>query len=232
MDTDNRTRPPYVAYATFKNFLGSLKAGAIPSRIDRSLMPGMAGSVQSYMMYALRFFGLIDEKDAPTDQLEALVNSEGGERKAKWKEMFTKAYAPILGNLDLTRATSAMLNEQFVANGVAGDTARKAYSFFTAGAQEAEIPMADSIKKARLSSSRTRKTRRKPNGTLPLEEIEDEFEEKPDGGTGERSKVFTLLLDSKGDRQFKVNAPASVTSAELERIKNWLGFQLIVEDKK
>jgi hypothetical protein len=147
MDTDTtKTRPPYVAYLTFKNFLGSLKAGAIPSRIDRSLMPGMAGSVQSYLMYALRFFGLIDDKDAPTDALEALVSSEGEKRKELWKELFDKAYAPIIGDLDLTRATSALLNEKFLANGVAGETARKAYSFFTGWAQEAEIPMADSIK--------------------------------------------------------------------------------------
>jgi hypothetical protein len=219
-----------VAYATFKNFLGSLKAGAIPSRIDRSLMPGMAGSVQSYLMYALRFFGLIDEKDAPKDELESLVSSEDDDRKALWKEMFTKAYAPILGDLDLTRATSAMLNEKFLQHGVAGETARKAYSFFTAGAQEAEIPMGDSIKKSRLSSGR--RSKRKQNGKSNEEES-DIFGEKKGDSTPEAvlAKPAVLLLDGEGKRLVRLQAPPTVTKAELNRIQQWLKFQLIVEDK-
>jgi hypothetical protein len=235
METDNgKTRPPYVAYATFKNFLGSLKAGAIPSRIDRSLMPGMAGSVQSYVMYALRFFGLIDDKDAPTDKLEALVASEGEARKELWKELFAKAYAPIIGELDLTRATSAMLNEKFLANGVAGETARKAYSFFTAWAQEAEIPMAESIRKARVPSGgggSNRKARRKAKGGEPAgDDDEDEFGEKKNESTeAVLAKPAVLLLDGEGKRLVRFQAPATVSKAELSRIQQWLKFQLIVE---
>src|SRR5438552_325922 len=127
METENKIKPPYVAYTTFKNFLGSLKAGTIPSRIDRSLMIGLSGSSQSFLMNALRFFRLVDAADAPTDALESLVNSDGEERKKAWKGVFQKAYGPMLGDLDLARATSALLNEKLLANGVAGETARKAF---------------------------------------------------------------------------------------------------------
>jgi hypothetical protein len=192
-------------------------------------MPGMAGSVQSYVIVTLRFFGLIDDKDAPTDKLEELVNSEGEDRKAKWREIFMKAYSPLLGDLDLTRATSAMLKEKLTANGLAGDTARKAYSFFTAGAQEAEIPMAESVKKARLSSG-SRKIRRKGNGK-PDEEDRDPFEDgKPESKEAILAKPAVLLLDGDGTRLVRLQAPPTVSKAELNRIQQWLKFQLIVKE--
>lgn len=46
----------------------------------------------------------------------------------------------------------------------------------------------------------------------------------------EESQVQTLFLDNKRKRKITIKAPFTVTTAELERIKSWLGFQLIIED--
>lgn len=46
----------------------------------------------------------------------------------------------------------------------------------------------------------------------------------------EESQVQTLYLDNKRKRKITIKAPFSVTKEELERIRAWLGFQLIVEE--
>ena len=51
------------------------------------------------------------------------------------------------------------------------------------------------------------------------------------GGNGkEKTRTYTLPLEN--DRSFKVNGPETISKSELERIKNWLSFQFIVEDEK
>jgi hypothetical protein len=42
---------------------------------------------------------------------------------------------------------------------------------------------------------------------------------------------YTLVLDGKTKRKVVVQAPHSITAKELERIRAWLGFQLIVEEE-
>ncbi len=41
---------------------------------------------------------------------------------------------------------------------------------------------------------------------------------------------YTLVLDPKTKRKVVIEAPHTVTSKELERIRAWLGVQLIIED--
>jgi hypothetical protein len=58
------------------------------------------------------------------------------------------------------------------------------------------------------------------------------------GGNGdelendEESQIQTLYLDNKRKRKITMKAPFTVTKEELERIRAWLGFQLIVEEAK
>ncbi len=48
--------------------------------------------------------------------------------------------------------------------------------------------------------------------------------------TDEEIQTQTLYLDSKRKRRITIKAPLTVTKDELERIRAWLGFQLIVEE--
>lgn len=45
------------------------------------------------------------------------------------------------------------------------------------------------------------------------------------------SHPSVLFLDPAGERRIELYAPASVTKSELERIQQWLGFQLIVSEE-
>jgi hypothetical protein len=160
MNEETKIKPPYVSYATFKNFLASVK-DLIPARIDSThpFMVGQSGSAQSFLMSALRFFGLVDGK-VPTERLKKFAQSEGEERKELWKTMFSEAYRPVLGDLDLTTATAGMIHDKFREQDLTGDTINKCFSFFIAGAEEAGIPLAKHLKAGARTGGGPRKPRK------------------------------------------------------------------------
>jgi hypothetical protein len=235
MNEDNQAKPPpYLSFTTLKNFLASLKNGAIPARIDKTLMVGQSGATQSYLMSSLRFFDLIDANGAPRPELKTLVMSEGDERKKIWKPIFEKGYEPIIGDLNLETATVGMLHEKFSAQGLAGETVKKCHSFFAAAAKEAGIPLAPQLEPNARGSGAGGRRRKKVSPTvakLNITDVDDFTDPNPSDST-RKDKVSTLLLDSKGEREVKVKAPLSITKAELDRIQKWLSFQLIVEDQE
>ena len=137
--------PPYVAYKTFINFINGLKQG-IPSRIDKSIMR-LSGAAQSQLIYALRFFDLIEADGKPKESLTRLVNSEGAERKKLLKEMVSRSYDFVFSSgLDLNAVTSKQVEELFGEHGVLGETARKAISLFLLFAKETEIKLSPHLK--------------------------------------------------------------------------------------
>jgi hypothetical protein len=156
-------KPPYLPYSTFKNFLASLKAGAIPSRIDKSLLDRYSGSVQSWLISALKFFDFTDDSGKPLPALESFIESEEQDRKKAWREIFDKAYGPLISGLDLARATPGELSERFAAQGLSGETLGKCHSFFAAAAEDAGVVLADHLK-VRAKSSGPRKSRKGRNG--------------------------------------------------------------------
>lgn len=184
-------KPPYLPYTTFKNFLASLKAGAIPSRIDKSLLDRYSGSIQSWLISALKFFSLTDETGKPLATLESYVESEEQDRKKAWKDIFTKAYSPLISGLDLSRATPGELSERFAAQGLSGETLGKCHSFFAAAAEDAEIPLADHLK-VRPKPSGPRKSRKNRNGGVPGESLP---EPPPSPRAPAQKTMWEMLLE-------------------------------------
>lgn len=157
--------PPYVAYKTFINFVNGLKQG-IPNRIDKSVIR-LSGAAQSQLIYALRFFDLIEPDGKPKESLARLVNSEGAERKKLLKEMTLRAYDFFFSSsLDLNNATGKQVEELFGEHGVQGETARKAISLLLLFAKETEIKMSPHLKvpRTRRSASRRRSGQNDQNG--------------------------------------------------------------------
>lgn len=158
-------RPPYLAYTTFKNFIDGMRENGIPARIDRSVMPGQSGGNQKNIISALRFFGLIDPKAAPTSQLRELVESKDEKRKQALKPLVEEGFSFLFdGTLDLMTATEAQVHEKLQErSGFQGDTLRKCHSFFVLMAEEAGIPLGKHLKSrgARGGGPRRRSGRRK-----------------------------------------------------------------------
>lgn len=55
-------------------------------------------------------------------------------------------------------------------------------------------------------------------------------QETEDSAETDDTQKHTLYLDKQKRRKFQMTAPLTVNSAELERIKSWLGFTIIVEN--
>ena len=51
------------------------------------------------------------------------------------------------------------------------------------------------------------------------------------GVTTSEPPAAVLLLNAEGTRRVTVKAPATITPAELARIRSWLEFQLIVKEE-
>jgi hypothetical protein len=128
--------PPYVAYRTFINFLNTMAQG-IPSRIDRSVVSSLSGSVQGQLISTLRYLAIIGIDGKPNDAFMALVNAEGVERQRILNKLINSSYGCVFASeLDLERATRSELEEVFAGQDVAGETLRKAAShFYPANAQ-------------------------------------------------------------------------------------------------
>ena len=184
--------PPYIPHRTFINFINGLTQG-IPLRIDKSIMRTLAGSTQGQLLATLRYFDLIEADGKPKDLLGRLVSSEGPTRSKIIKDIVTRSYDFVFSSdLDLQKATTNQVEELFTAEGLSGETRRKAFGFFLALCKDAEIQLSPHIKAPKSApATRRRVTRNSGSG------------EDPNGGSGsssqsaEQNPSWSQLLLSK-----------------------------------
>lgn len=158
--TGQKTLPPYIAHKTFTNFINGLAQG-MPARIDKSIISNLAGSTQGQLLGTLRYFKLIRVDGTPEKQLIDLAASEGEERKKIINEMVKRSYAFVFSSgLNLQTATTGQLEELFTAEGVTGETRRKAFNFFLALCKDGGIQLSSHIKPAKgVAGTRRRSSR-------------------------------------------------------------------------
>ena len=145
--------PPYLPFARFESFIGSLHGKTLPPRIDRTLMSRMSGSDQSQIRIALRFLGLTrGDENLVTDEFRALVAvyAPGAPPEAEWRQrlarIVTKAYEPMVRGLD-DAATQGQLDERFRdPGGLAGSSLQKAVRFYLAAAAAAGLKVSPYFK--------------------------------------------------------------------------------------
>lgn len=160
----------YVAFGTFNNAMNSLAQG-IPSSVDRSAFSGLSGGVQTQLLSAMKFLGLITDDDKPTPALHAVAVADENKRKEKLKEILQKRYSSIFA-MDLMKATpQLLLNKLGDEYGVTGDTRDKAMRFLLAALAYVGIPVSRFFKIPGTTSSnngtRTRKRSSKAKVTPP-----------------------------------------------------------------
>ncbi len=128
-------------YLPFKTFLGALEAlnHGVPPLIDRGIWRTQPGGVQGQIMGALRFFGLIDEANKPTQNFHRLVEKKE-HRQAAIRALLEYAYADLIAG-DLTKMTAKMLEDGVEQYGVSGETRKKAVTFFLQAARYADLAL-------------------------------------------------------------------------------------------
>ena len=131
---------PYTSFKTFLNVLARFK-GAIPPRIDRTALGGSEGQ-KTQVMGTLRFFGLIGDGGEVSPMFAELVNNEK-DRARLIKEMLEKHY-PEANHLGAVNGTTGQLAETF--KSVAGETQRKAMTFYLHAAKYANVPVSKNFK--------------------------------------------------------------------------------------
>ena len=146
--------PPYISYRSFRNFLAELKARGLPSRIDRSVMAHKSGTLQSQLLIALRFLGLIREQGQPTEYLRALVEGDEKQARSAMAQVLRSSYSFILRDeVGLESATSHQAEELFQRTGASGETVRRCLAFFMAAARYSGLPVSPYIQPHRKKRS-------------------------------------------------------------------------------
>lgn len=154
--------PPYMSFETLRTVLDNFRAQGIPGRVDRYVMRSFSGTVQTYVLNTLKFFGLIDADGVPQPELERLVEASDADRPDLIRDLLIKFYPLIIGpqtnGFNLANATPPQLHEKFQQMGVSGDTIRKCEAFFLAAAKYVDIPTSPYLRTRTSSTETKRKT--------------------------------------------------------------------------
>jgi hypothetical protein len=138
--------PVYVPFATLISALDNLRTHGIPSTgiIDKSLWDTQSGAIQSQLLLAFRFLGLIDDQNKVRQSLPVLVKATGEDRKAALKPIIEQKYQSIIA-LGLETISPGQLDEAFRKLNVSGSTLVRAVRFFVRACQECGIPISKRI---------------------------------------------------------------------------------------
>jgi len=229
-DTQKRKLPPYLPYATFKNFRSAMKETGLPSQIDKSVLGKYSGATQSTLLLTLKFLKLIDEKGLPSTTLASLVEGPEQNQPRTLHSIIENAYDFVAAKkIDLASATQKQLEDCFEDQGLSGETTRKAVSFYVLLATEAGIKVSAHLKSAKRKLA-TRKAKKRSDEETPANKGGTPAVTPPPEAPGH--KTYTLDLAVDGTRIVRVTAPTDLKSEEIERLSGWLHFQFNVAWKK
>lgn len=152
--------PPYTSYMTVRNILKDMKQHGLPTRIDRSVFPNLAGGTVGQVLPAFKFLGLTDNDGHPTERMRALVSAFDTDQWASvLEEVVRTAYAPVF-TINLEAASPGQFLEVFRKSYPGTeDVSRKSQTFFLNAAREAQIKISPYIMKNKKPRSGPAKKR-------------------------------------------------------------------------
>lgn len=165
--TDADFTPPYnVPWATF---IGTVErvAAELPNRVDRFYLSNQSGTTQTYLISALKGFGLIrHDLTVSKDVWQPL--SDEATRKSAVAELFRTHYLKAV-ELGATNATDGELNDAFAAMfpSVTGQSRVKAIRFFLFGMAYGDMPRSPLWKTAKVSAGQGAGRKSRPRKTIP-----------------------------------------------------------------
>jgi hypothetical protein len=216
MSDESKLVPPYLPYRTLMSSLENLGQG-IPPKIDRSIWKNQPGTVQSQILSAYRFLGLMDDSTAPTESLRMLVEHRVTPGPTL-KKILEDKYKPLLAH-DLATMTTTMLNVEFEkAFGVDGETKKKGVRFFL------QATKANGFTLSKFLLDQTRATGSVPRKKRSNRDSEPEIDDtEGDPETPETGTKKTIALQSGG----QLSISLSVDLFELSRTDREFVFGLI-----
>jgi hypothetical protein len=159
-----RRLPPYLPASTFMSTIDSWRV-VRPSRVERDVLTKVAGSMQTWLISALKYFDLIDSENKPTPRLDVLATASDEDRPKLITQMLREGYPFLFQNgVDLSNITYSDLRQKFEDAGAKGETAVKAISFFTGMAKVAGMKVSPFVATRQRRSSGTRKVMTKKLG--------------------------------------------------------------------
>lgn len=175
-------KPPYGSFKTSRSFVEKLKTTVVPDHIDRGMMTWMSGDSQTETLSGFRFLGLLGEQDSAQETLNTLVDAFGTDAwPTTLANIVTNAYAPILGDLNISTASAKMLSDRFRAAGVDGFMLARCIRFYLAALKEAEIPFSPHLKPPTAKKSNSlNKTARKRTGSQNTANKPNSKDDKPE----------------------------------------------------
>ena len=205
--------PPYLPWRTFFNFLDRLADEGAPDRIDRSFLKSMDGQTQSYLMSALKAFGLMTEEGRVQEALGPLVRPET--RQDAVRDLLQRFYPDAVALPK--NATQAQLDEKFRGLGLGADAMRKAETFYLRAAGFAGIELSSNFKNptaapgeggTRTTTRRApRKRAQKAGGEENSLEPEKNFDTgKRSTDVGQMRREYFDLLRKKADEAEEIDA--------------------------
>ncbi len=221
-DSPEKYTLPYIPFTTFLNFVDRLKSTAIPSKIDNTVMPNLAGGVRGQVRSALRFLGLTDSEDHVTTAFRDLVQAHGTESWATTlRSVIETAYQPIIGELDLTEATPGQVQSKIKTAGVTGQMADKTIRFMLAGFENAGRVLSPHLaNRTAVTSSKTARRTAKVRATASVGESDQEelAADTPAHQPGVRIRSFNFPVP--GEPDIRVVIPETLDDSDVWEMVN------------
>ena len=146
MDAGRKPRlPPYVSYSTWQKLVEGL-AGFAPDVIDDSYYRELrfSGSDIKKLRTSLRYLGLVDEKNVPSERLKGLLQAVrvGKGKEGVLREILHQTYPTLFGaDFNLKTTTLGALSGRFEEMGAKGVVLRQCISFFLHMGAEAQLDL-------------------------------------------------------------------------------------------
>jgi len=157
----------------------------VPPEINKGLMDNLSGGVQSHLLSALRFLGLVEgDEDSTTPELEKLVESYGTEGyKSTLEAVLNNAYEDITTGINIANTSAKALDVAFGRENLDGSMRTRAIRFYLRGLESAGVAISPHLGKRKARSPGPPKPRKKKQATRSGKTATPEDEER---GAGER----------------------------------------------
>lgn len=204
--------PPIIPLSTLQNFLDPFEEDTIPTQIDKSIMTKLPWGSQTSLISALKYLDFISDDNVPGPLLTEYVTTDKDSRGPLWNRILKSKYAFLLDAVDIGRTTTEIVVAKFKAQGLNGDSIRKAMTFFLHAAKIAGIQVSPHVKAPRPPQG-PKKTDKGDRGGKTKDTADTVVVGGKGGGSStsnQTSQLPYMLVDLLGDKNMTAEQETAV----------------------